>query len=299
MGKPLQGRTAVVTGAGRGIGRATALQLAELGAAVVVNDLGTSTDGVGQDAGPAAAVASEIEARGGHAVASAASVTDFAAVERMMADAAARFSSLDILVNNAGLTSGGPIWAMDPDLFQRVSASHATGTFNGIRTAAPYMRERRWGRIVNLVSRAGLVGIPGAAAYAAGKGAVFALTNVAARDLAPFGVTVNAVNPASTETRMVTDAVERGRAAGGAAAARAEKLMASLQQPEDVARLIAALCLDDAAEITGQVFLVARDRLGLFRPLDVDQEATLEAPTLDAIRRALRGFRLHPLDGPY
>jgi NAD(P)-dependent dehydrogenase (short-subunit alcohol dehydrogenase family) len=299
MDAPLQGRTAVVTGAGRGIGRATALLLAELGATVVVNDLGTSTAGVGQDAGPAAAVVREIENAAGHAMASAASVTDFAAVERMMADAVTRFGSLDILVNNAGLTVGQPIWEMDPDLFQRVSASHATGTFNGIRCAAPHMRQRGWGRIVNLVSRAGLTGMPGVAAYAAGKGAVFALTNVAARDLAQFGITVNAVNPASTATRMVTQAVERGRAAGGAAAARAAKLMATLQQPEDVARLIAALCLDDASAITGQVFLVTRDRVGLFRPLDVDQQATVEAPTVDAVSHVLRGFRIHPLDAPY
>jgi NAD(P)-dependent dehydrogenase (short-subunit alcohol dehydrogenase family) len=299
MDTPLSGRTAVVTGAGRGIGRATARLLAELGAAVVVNDLGTSTDGVGRDAGPAAAVVGEIEAAGGRAIASAASVTDFAAVEAMMADAVARFGGLDVLVNNAGLTAGRPIWELDPETFERVSASHATGTFNGIRCAAPHMRARGWGRIVNLVSRAGLVGVPGAAAYAAGKGAVFALTNVAARDLAPFGITVNAVNPASTETRMVTQAVERGRAAGGGAAERAEKLMATMQQPEDVARLIAALCLDDAAAITGQVFLVARDRVGLFRPLAVDQQATVDAPTVEAVGRALRGFRVHPLDGPY
>jgi NAD(P)-dependent dehydrogenase (short-subunit alcohol dehydrogenase family) len=299
MDTPLQGRTAVVTGAGRGIGRSTALLLAELGAAVVVNDLGTSTDGVGQDSGPAAVVAGEIEAAGGRAMASAGSVTDFAAVERMMADAVARFGSLDILVNNAGITSSRPIWELDAELFQRVSASHATGTFNGIRCAVPYMRERDFGRIVNLVSRAGLVGMPGTAAYAAGKGAVFALTNVAARDLAPFGITVNAVNPASTETRMVTGAVERGRAAGGAAAERAEKLLATLQQPEDVARLIAALCLDDAAAITGQVFLVARDRVGLFHPLHVDQSATVDVPTVEAVSRVLHGFRLHPLDAPY
>jgi NAD(P)-dependent dehydrogenase (short-subunit alcohol dehydrogenase family) len=289
----------VVTGAGRGIGRATALQLAALGAAVVVNDLGTSTDGAGHDTGPAAAVAAEIEAVGGRAMASPVSVTDFAAVERMMAEAAAHLGGIDILVNNAGITASRPIWELEPEVFARVLASHATGTFNGIRCAAPYMQRRRWGRIVNLVSRAGLVGIPGAAAYAAGKGAVFALTNVAARDLTPFGITVNAVNPASTETRMVTQAVERGRAAGGAAAARAEKLLDSLQQPEDVARVIAALCLDNAGAITGQVFLVARERVALFHPLEADQQATAEAPTVEAVGRALRGFRCHPLDGPY
>jgi NAD(P)-dependent dehydrogenase (short-subunit alcohol dehydrogenase family) len=299
MQGPLAGRTAVVTGAGRGIGRATALELARLGAAVVVNDLGTSTAGVGEDAGPAAAVARDIERAGGRAVACPASVTDYEAVEAMMADAVARFGSVDVLVNNAGITAGRPIWEIEPAEFQRVSASHATGTFNGIRCAAPYMRARGWGRIVNLVSRAGLVGIPGSAAYAAGKGAVFALTNVAARDLAPFGITVNAVNPASTETRMVTDAIGRARAAGGAAAKRADNLQANLQQPEDVARLIAALCLENAAGITGQVFLIAREKVGLFHPLHVDQEATLEAASIDAVSKALRGFRVHPLDAPY
>ena len=130
----------MVTGAGRGIGRATALQLAALGAAVVVNDLGTATDGAGQDAGPAAAVAAEIEAAGGRAMTSPVSVTDFDAVERMMADAAERFGNVDILVNNAGITVGKPIWELEPEVFARVSASHATGTFNGIRCAAPYTR---------------------------------------------------------------------------------------------------------------------------------------------------------------
>jgi NAD(P)-dependent dehydrogenase (short-subunit alcohol dehydrogenase family) len=120
-----------------------------------------------------------------------------------------------------------------------------------------------------------LDGVPAAAAYAAGKGAVFALTNVAARDLAPFGITVNAVNPASTDTRMVTNAVARGQAAGGAAAERAAKLLATMQTPDDVARVIVALCLDEAAGITGQVFFVERDRVGLFRPLAVDQEVQI------------------------
>ena len=299
MSTPLAGRTAVVTGAGRGIGRATAVMLAELGAAVVVNDLGTTTDGVGSDEGPATAVVREIEAAGGRGIASTASVTDFAAVDRMVTDAVARFGGIDIVVNNAGLTVGKPIWEMDPDTFQRVSASHALGTFNCIRCAAPHLRARGGGRIVNLVSRAGLVGVPGTAAYAAGKGAVFALTNVAARDLQPFGITVNAVNPASTDTRMVTQAVERGRAAGGEAAKRAANLHATLQSPDDVARLIVGLCLDEASAVTGQVFLVSRDRVGLFRPLAVDQEAVLDAPTVEAVSRVLRGFRLHPIDSPY
>ena len=299
MGEPLAGRAAVVTGAGRGIGRAVALALAELGAAVVVNDVGTGLDGVGTDRGPAEDVASAIARGGGRTIASTVSVTDFAAVEAMIADCVARFGGIDILVNNAGTTAAGPLWEMDPATFARVAASHATGTFNCIRCAAPYMRARGAGRIVNLVSRAGLVGQAGAAAYAAGKGAVFALTNVAARDLAPFGVSVNAVSPASTDTRMVKSAIARARGEGVAAAERADKLLASVQAPEDVARVIAALCLDRAAAITGQVFFVEGARVGLFRPLAVDQEASLDAPTVAAASRVLDGFRLHPLSTPY
>src|SRR5215472_8442223 len=186
-----------------------------MGASVVVNDLGTTIEGTGDDAGVAAGVVKEIETAGGHAITNAASVTDFAGVERMVAEAVDHFGGIDVLVNNAGMSSSAPIWEMDPDVFDRVSASHAKGTFNTIRCVAPQMRARGWGRIVNLVSRAGLVGIPGTAAYAAGKGAIFALTNVAARDLVSSGITVNAVNPGSTGTRMVLGAVERARAQGG------------------------------------------------------------------------------------
>jgi NAD(P)-dependent dehydrogenase (short-subunit alcohol dehydrogenase family) len=297
----LAGRTAIVTGAGRGIGRATALQLARMGAAVVVNDLGTTVEGMGRDAAVAAAVVAEIEAAGGRAMASAASVTDFAGVERMVAEAVDRFGGVDVLINNAGMSSTAPIWEMDTDVFDRVSASHAKGTFNTIRCVAPHMRERGWGRIVNLVSRAGLVGIPGTASYAAGKGAVFALTNVAARDLASSGITVNAVNPGSTGTRMVLDAVERARAQGGAeAVSRAARLEAAFQAPEDVAALIAALCTEEAGKLTGQVFFIGRGEIGLFRPLGVEQTASVAGGcTVAALLTALGGFRPYPLDAPY
>src|SRR5215813_1674480 len=273
-----------------------------MGAAVVVNDLGTTTvEGTGHDAGVAAAVVAEIEKAGGQAIANAASVTDFASVERMVAEAVDRFGGVDILVNNAGMSTTAPIWEMDPDVFDRVSASHAKGTFNTIRCAAPHMRARGWGRIVNLVSRAGLVGIPGTAAYAAGKGAVFALTNVAARDLASSGITVNAVNPASTGTRMVLEAVERARAQGGAdAVSRAARLEDTLQPPEDVAVLIAALCTEEAGHLTGQIFFVGSGEIGLFRPLAIDQTASVPSgSTVEALVTTLGGFRPHPLDAPY
>ena len=247
----LSGRTAVVTGAGRGIGRATALELARLGASVVVNDIGTELDGTGRDASLAENVTAEIEAAGGRAAASTDSVTDFHAAERIIGTAVERFGGVDILVNNAGISAGKPIWELDPELFDRVSSSHIKGTYNCTRLAVPYMRERRFGRIVNLVSRAGIIGVPGSAAYGAGKGAVFGFTNVVARDLAPFGITVNAVNPSSTETRMVLNAIEQGRRQGGEVAQRAENLLKAAQRPEDVAVLIAALSTAETAAVTG------------------------------------------------
>jgi NAD(P)-dependent dehydrogenase (short-subunit alcohol dehydrogenase family) len=218
----------------------------------------------------------------------------------MVAETTQRFGAVDILVNNAGLSTSAPIWEMDPEVFDRVSASHAKGTFNTIRCVAPGMRARGWGRIVNLVSRAGLVGIPGSSAYAAGKGAVFALTNVAARDLAAAGITVNAVNPGSTGTRMVLGAVAKARAQGGEHAKRAARLEAALQTPEDVAALIAALATEESAHLNGQVLFVGKGEIGIFRPLGVEQTASVAGgSTVETVLKALGGLRPYPLDAPY
>jgi NAD(P)-dependent dehydrogenase (short-subunit alcohol dehydrogenase family) len=296
----LAGRVAVVTGAGRGIGRATALELARQGAAVVVNDVGVETDGSGRDASLAARVAAEIEAAGGRAAASADSVAEWAGAERIIRTALDRFGAVDVLVNNAGLSAGAPLWELEPALFERVVASHLHGSFHCMRAAVPHMKEKRWGRIVNLVSRAGIIGVPGNAAYGAGKGGVFGLTNVASRDLAPFGITVNAVNPSATDTRMVARAVEAGRAAGGEAARRAENLAAAMQRPEDVAVLIAALCSEAAARINGQVFFVAKSRVGLFAPLTLAQSRDKDGPwSAEELAKELGSFETYPLEAPY
>ena len=232
MSISLEGRSAVVTGAGRGIGRATALELARLGAAVVVNDIGTSHDGEGRDTSLAEGVVEEIRAAGGQAAVNVDSVSEFESAGKIIETARDQFGGVDILVNNAGLASRAPIWEVDPETFDRVVASHLYGAFNCTRHAAPWMKQQGWGRIVNLVSRGGITGIVGVTSYGAGKGGIFGLTNVCARDLAPFGVTVNGVNPSSTETRMVMRAVEAGRAKGGEAARQAEGLMAVLQKPD-------------------------------------------------------------------
>jgi NAD(P)-dependent dehydrogenase (short-subunit alcohol dehydrogenase family) len=286
----IDARVAIVTGAGRGIGAATARELARLGAAVVVNDL---------DAPEAERVASEIAASGDRAVACAASVTDRAGVARIVASAEA-LGGVDILVNNAGLSSFVPLAQLGVDEFTRVVDSHLLGTFLCTRAVLPHMLAKQRGRIVNLVSRAGLVGSPNTAAYAAGKGGVFAFTNVAARDLAGSGVTVNALNPAATETRMVTGAVDALAARGGADAARADALRAALQEPRDIACAIAALCADEAAHVTGQLFFVAKGELGLFAPLAVTQHAPRsEGWSADDALASLASFALYPLDEPY
>ena len=290
----------MVTGAGRGIGRATALELARLGAAVVVNDLGTSTRGEGSDASLAESVASEIREAGGRAAANADSVSDFESAGRIVDTSLREFGSIDILVNNAGLSGTGAVWEVDPEDFRRIVESHLFGAFHCARHAAPHMKEQGWGRIVNLLSRSGITGIAGTTSYGAGKGGIFGLTNVWARDLAPYGVTVNGVNPSSTETRMVTDAVDAWRAEGGEMGKRAEALLAVLQKPEQVAVLIAALCSDSAAEITGECFLVTRNEVGLFRPLGIDQRVDRETPWQAAeLAEALQGFDYHVLDAPY
>jgi 3-oxoacyl-[acyl-carrier protein] reductase len=286
----LQGRVAIVTGAGRGIGRATARELARLGAAVVVNDV---------DEAATRETVSAIVAGGGRVSACVASVTERDDVKRIAA-AAEALGGLDILVNNAGLASSVPLAQLGADHFEHVVASHLLGTFLCTQVALPRMLAQRRGRIVNLVSRAGLIGSPSTAAYAAGKGGVFGFTNVAARDLAGSGVTVNAVNPAATHTRMVASAIDALEARGGADAQRAAALRAALQQPEEIAPAIAALCADEAGHVNGQIFYVAKGELGSFAPLAVTQSTPRAAAwsSADALA-AIAKLALHPLGEPY
>lgn len=301
MSGSLAGKVAIVTGAGRGIGRATALELARLGAAVVVNDIGTSTRGDGSDASIAGEVAAEIRAAGGKAESNTDSVTDFEGTGRLVATAIDTLGGCDILINNAGVSMAEPIWEVEPETFERVVRTHVSGTFNCMRHAVPHMMEQRWGRIVNLVSRAGITGIPGTPAYGAGKGGIFGLTNVCARDLAEYGITVNGVNPSSTETRMVTEAVESLRGRGDdASRGRADALLAAAQKPEQVAVAIAALCGETAAQINGEYFLVKGNEVGLFQPLSVTQSVSQESEwSADALADALAKLELHPLNEPY
>ena len=292
----LSGRTAIVTGAGGGIGRATALALARLGAAVVVNDIARGEGGVST----AETVAHEIRAGGGRAAESTDSVTDWDGAAHMVELGLREFGSLDILVNNAGIGFSGPPWDIDAETFERVVATHVQGSFYCARHALAPMRERGWGRIVNLISRAGITGMPNTLPYAVGKGGVFGLTNALSRDVDGSGITVNAVNPASTGTPMVRAALARLQTMGEAGRRRAESLLARMQTPEQVAVVVASLCLPGAAHINGQIFLVEHNKIGLFQPLTVTQDVEREeAWTPEALCEALGKLELHGLADAY
>jgi len=198
----LQGKVAVVTGSGRGVGRGIALALAREGAKVVINDVGCEVDGRGSAEDPAAQVVNEIKALGSDAVPNYDSVSSFSAAENIIKTAINSFGRIDILVNNAGIVRDRSIAKMSEEDFDAVIGVHLKGTFNCGRHAIPYMRDQGFGRIINITSSAGLRGNFGQSNYGAAKAGIMGLTLVWAIELGKYGVTVNAMAPAGL-TRMV------------------------------------------------------------------------------------------------
>ena len=201
----LDGRVAIVTGAGRGIGRSVARLLATEGASVVVNDLGAAVDGSGQDSGPAHDVVAEIGEAGGKAIASGADIADFTAAEELVESAIEEFGRLDILVNVAGILRDRMVFNMTEQEWDDVIRVHLKGTFNTTKFASAHWRSLRdssaQNRIINFTSVSGLHGAPGQPNYAAAKMGIVGLTYSSAHALAKYGVTVNAISPGAA-TRM-------------------------------------------------------------------------------------------------
>jgi NAD(P)-dependent dehydrogenase (short-subunit alcohol dehydrogenase family) len=259
MGTRLAGRTAVVTGAGRGIGRAIAELMAAEGAAVVVNDLGSEVDGRGAARNVADDVVGAIRARGGTAVANYDSVADFQAAEAIVDTAVREFGAIDILVNNAGILRDRMLFNMSEEEWDAVIRVHLKGAFNCTRHASARMRQQRRGRIVSMSSTSGVFGNSGQANYGAAKDGIAGLTRVAARDLGRYGITVNAVCPgaATRMTATVGDAARSSRQRSGIAGPGGEQtLRLEHTGPENVAPWVAYLATDAARDVNGQVFFV-------------------------------------------
>ena len=237
----LDGRVAVVTGSGRGIGREFALCLAREGAKVVVNDVGASLDGTVTGETPAQAVVAEIVAAGGAAVANSDSVADFQGARNIVETAVEHFGRIDILVNNAGIVRDKTLLKMDESDYDSVIAVHQKGTFNTTRHAAEYMKAQEYGRIINITSSAGLRGNFGQTNYGAAKAAIMGMTFVWSMELGRYGITVNAVAPAGA-TRMTAALYEKSG-----------KEIPPEEQAALNAPLIAYLASERAAHVNGQI----------------------------------------------
>ncbi|MCH7522933.1 MAG: SDR family NAD(P)-dependent oxidoreductase, partial [Chloroflexi bacterium] len=209
----LEGKVAIVTGAGRGIGKALALQMAEEGASVVVNDAGVGPDGVGHDNGPAEQVVAEIKDKGLTAVANYDSVATMDGGDSIIKTALDSFGRLDILVNNAGILRDRMIFNMSEQEWDDVIAVHLKGHFACIKPAAVLMRQQRYGRIINFSSESGLWGNAGQANYGAAKSGIAGLTRVVARDMGRYGVTCNAIAPRAMTRLTATIPQQRPGAA--------------------------------------------------------------------------------------
>jgi NAD(P)-dependent dehydrogenase (short-subunit alcohol dehydrogenase family) len=249
MSRLCEGRVAIITGAGRGIGREHALSLARHGAKVVVNDLGGNVDGTGGDLSPAQQVVDEITAMGGEAIANGENVADFEGAGRMIQHAIDTFGDLHVVVNNAGILRDRMLSNMTETEWDAVINVHLKGTFAPSRHAVAYWRERSkagepvTGRIINTTSVSGIYGNPGQTNYGAAKAGIAAFTNILALEVARYGVTVNAVAPAAL-TRM-TENLGMGQGSEEDKAAMA---------PHWIAPIVTWLASEESAGVTGRVF---------------------------------------------
>ncbi|WP_415392082.1 SDR family NAD(P)-dependent oxidoreductase [Paracoccus sp. SJTW-4] len=258
MTKAMHGKVVLVTGAGRGVGRGIALDMARAGAAVVVNDLGVALSGASESGlSPAQEVVAEIEAMGGQAIADGNSVADWDGAQAMVQSALDTFGRIDAVVNNAGNLRDVLFHRMSQDEFDSVVAVHLKGTFNVSRAAAPHFKEQGSGAYVHMSSTSGLIGNLGQANYTAAKLGIAGLSKAIAIDMQRFGVRSNAVAPFAW-TRMVSsipdETPEQKKRVEGL-----KKLVA-----EKIAPFVVALTSDAGSEVTGQIFGVRNNEIYLF-----------------------------------
>jgi len=284
----LEHKVAIVTGAGRGIGRQHALALADAGAKVVVNDLGVSATGEGSDQSPAQQVVEEIRSSGGEATANYANVADFEGAEILVKQAISEFGRLDILVNNAGILRDRMLVNMTEPEWDAVISVHLKGHFAPTRHAAAYWREQSkeghtvQGRVINTSSPSGVFGNVGQANYGAAKAGIAAFTLIAAMELQRYGVTVNALAPYA-RTRMTQDIF--------GLVPDPEQDFDSMS-PANISPVVVALASDEAAGITGQCFFVCGGLVNVLRPWDAGTSLVSDTPwePADLLRRLRAEF---------
>ncbi len=296
MAGRLEGKVAIVTGGGRGIGRGEALLLAEEGCRIVVNDFGGSAAGLGGDASPADEIVDEIKKRGGEAVANYGNVASMADGESMVKQALDTFGRLDILINNAGILRDRMIFNMSEEEWDSVIAVHLKGHFTVTKHAALVFRQQRSGRIVGTSSESGF-GNMGQANYSAAKEGITGLVRTLALDLGRYGVTANAIRPRAATRLTMSDelraAMERSRAAASAgqatSAGDAIGQMDALR-PEMVAPLVVFLCTDNAANVNGRDFIVGGNEISLVSLPARERTIYREGGwTLDALDKVFAG----------
>ena len=257
MPKCLEDKVVAITGGGRGIGREIALLCAHEGAAVIVNDFGSSLNGDGQDAGPASEVVAEIEALGGHAYPNTANVADSEDAASIISDAKEQFGRIDIVINNAGISRDAIFHKMGVDDWQAVIDVHLTGTYNVSRAAAPHFREQRSGSLVHMTSTSALIGNVGQANYSAAKFGIIGLSNSIALDMARYGIRSNCIAPFAW-SRM-TDSIPVN---SPEAKTRVERL--KTMTAEKIAPMVVYLGSDLSAEVSGQIFCIRKNEIFLF-----------------------------------
>ena len=287
MGDRLKDRVAIVTGAGRGIGRGEALLLAAEGAAVVINDFGGSAAGEGGEKSPADEVVDEIKASGGKAAANYGNIADYSTGEELVKQAVDTFGRLDIVINNAGILRDRMVFNMSEAEWDSVLAVHLKGHFNLTRAASVVFRQQRSGVFVNTSSESGL-GNMGQANYSAAKEGIIGLTRTIARDMGKYGVRCNAIRPRAGTRLVISDDMREAAKRGGGM--QGLDAFEKSNPPDAVAPMVVWLCTDDAANVNGRDFLVAGNHIALYSlPVPIASIKTDSTWDLDTVAKLAPG----------
>ena len=296
MANLLQDKVAIVTGAGRGVGKGVAHQLAEEGAKVVVVDLGVNVDGTGANQSVAEQVANEIKEAGGTAVACAESVATMAGGENIIQTAINSFEKLDIVVTCAGILRDRMVFNMSEEEWDDVIAVHLKGTFTIVKNACILFRQQRSGRVITFSSTSGLYGNSGQANYGAAKDGIAGFTRVVARDMGRYGVTANSISP-SASTRMTTSVPEEARSLRASRGITSGSSTTLRGEPEDIAPFVTWLASDESSHVNGHVFHVTAGLISLLNEPDpiktIHKEGRWTLEELAKVFPATLGLELH------